>query len=342
TPASGSVFPIGTTTVNCTATNNSGSASCSFTVTVTPLGIAPTLTCPANIVTNNNPGTGGAVVNYTVTSTGDPAPSVTCTPASGSVFPIGTTTVNCTATNANGSVSCSFTVTVIDNEPPSITCSVNPASLWPPNHKMKDISASFTASDNSGTATVVLTSITCSEPDNGLGDGDTPDDIQDASYGTADTQFKLRAERSGRGNGRVYTITYSATDASGNSSTCVSTVTVPHNPGSKTEIGPEEMSKAPEEFALHGNYPNPFNPSTVISYSLPVNGVVTLKVFNTLGEEVATLLNNEELESGNYEAIFTAESLPSGIYFYRINVESVDEDGVKNSFTDVKRLTLLK
>ena len=83
--------------------------------------------------------------------------------------------------------------------------------------------------DNCPGVSYVLTSITSSEPDNGLGDGDTVGDIQDASFGTADTAFKLRAERSGPGPGRIYTVTYTATDASANSTAAQAIVTVPHN-----------------------------------------------------------------------------------------------------------------
>ena len=110
-PPSGSVFPIGATTVNCNATDSCGqSNSCSFTVTVLPL---LSITCPGNItVTTTNPD--GAVVNYTVTVSGGCPPITTnCVPPSGSVFPIGTTTVNCSATDSCGqSASCSFTVGV--------------------------------------------------------------------------------------------------------------------------------------------------------------------------------------------------------------------------------------
>ena len=73
-----------------------------------------------------------------------------------------------------------------------------------------------------------LVSITSNEPDNGLGDGDKPQDIQGAAFGTDDRQFLLRSERSGGGSGRIYTITYSATDASGNVTTRQATVTVPN------------------------------------------------------------------------------------------------------------------
>jgi hypothetical protein len=79
-----------------------------------------------------------------------------------------------------------------------------------------------------------------------------------------------------------------------------------------------EEDKIPSDFKLAQNYPNPFNPSTVINYQLPVNSKVTLKIFNSLGEEVKTLVN-EYQDAGLHSALFTLNSsLPSGIYFYRI------------------------
>ncbi len=116
-PASGSSFALGTTTVNCTATNAGGSASCSFVVTVRD---APTISCPANITTTAT-STSGAVVTYTTPTGGGTGTTVSCDLASGSTFPIGTTTVTCTATNSCGTVTCSFTVTV-NVPPPTITC----------------------------------------------------------------------------------------------------------------------------------------------------------------------------------------------------------------------------
>jgi len=72
-------------------------------------------------------------------------------------------------------------------------------------------------------------SITSSEADDGLGDGDTADDIQGVDYGTNDTEFQLRAERSGLGSGRVYTLTYMTSDGAGNTSECSAEVTVSHD-----------------------------------------------------------------------------------------------------------------
>ncbi len=111
-PSSGSTFPIGTTTVNCSATDTGGgSASGSFQVTVVqPIA----LSLPANITTNAT-SPSGANVTYTVSASGgiNPPPSVSCNPSPKSVFPIGTTTVNCTATDTAGhSVNSSFTITV--------------------------------------------------------------------------------------------------------------------------------------------------------------------------------------------------------------------------------------
>jgi photosystem II stability/assembly factor-like uncharacterized protein len=71
------------------------------------------------------------------------------------------------------------------------------------------------------------------------------------------------------------------------------------------------------EFMLHQNFPNPFNPSTVVRYVLPASGYTSLKVYNLLGQEVATLVNGD-LESGTYETHWNAAGLPSGVYVYRV------------------------
>jgi hypothetical protein len=89
-------------------------------------------------------------------------------------------------------------------------------------------------------------------------------------------------------------------------------------------------------FMLEQNYPNPFNPSTVISYRLPVTSKVTLKVYDVLGNEIATLVNEEE-PAGEYEVEFNASSgirnLVSGIYFYQLKA---------GSFVETKKMILLK
>jgi photosystem II stability/assembly factor-like uncharacterized protein len=84
-------------------------------------------------------------------------------------------------------------------------------------------------------------------------------------------------------------------------------------------------SEIPKEFALSQNYPNPFNPRTVISYQLPLNSFVSIKVFDVLGREVESLVN-EELQAGIYEADWSGIKNPSGIYFYTllVNGERID------------------
>ncbi|MFH1196052.1 MAG: T9SS type A sorting domain-containing protein [bacterium] len=88
----------------------------------------------------------------------------------------------------------------------------------------------------------------------------------------------------------------------------------------------------PTVYELSQNFPNPFNPTTKISFSLPQADVVTLKVYDMLGSEVATLVNGK-LEAGKYEYDFNANNLPSGAYVYRITT---------NNFTSVKKMMLLK
>jgi uncharacterized protein len=127
--------------------------------------------------------------------------------------------------SAGGIGSATQTITVIDNTPPVIgPVSVDTSLLWPANHKMRDIALSYTASDNCSKPALTVT-VSSNEPVNGMGDGDTAPDwiVADA------THLKLRAERSGTGKGRVYTIHVIATDAAGNSTVSDVTVKVPHS-----------------------------------------------------------------------------------------------------------------
>ena len=116
---------------------------------------------------------------------------------------------------------------VCDEIAPTFTeLSVTPTELWPANHKYVDVTATVSVSDNfDPNPTVTLVSVTSNEPDEGLGDGDTPNDIVIVD----DYTFQLRAERAGTGMDRIYTITYRVTDACGNSTEQSVTVTVPHD-----------------------------------------------------------------------------------------------------------------
>ena len=106
-----------------------------------------------------------------------------------------------------------------------------------------------------------------------------------------------------------------------------------------TGIGDEVA--LPTEFALKQNYPNPFNPTTSISFDLPKNAIVTLKVYDVLGQEVFKLLDHEFLQAGKQDIKFNASNLTSGIYFYRIVTQS-GENNNGEKFDDVKKMVLLK
>ncbi|MGI0024880.1 MAG: HYR domain-containing protein, partial [Nitrososphaera sp.] len=155
TPASGSMFPLGTTTVTCTATDSSGNTGTdSFTVTVrdtTP----PTLTLPSSMTVEATSAS-GRIVTFTATATDivDGSRPVTCTPSSGSTFPLGTTTVNCSASDTRGNTRTgSFTVTVRETTPPTvvITSPADGSTL-----KGTWVTVSVSASDATGIARVEI------------------------------------------------------------------------------------------------------------------------------------------------------------------------------------------
>jgi hypothetical protein len=104
-----------------------------------------------------------------------------------------------------------------------------------------------------------------------------------------------------------------------------------------------KLEQIPESYKLHQNYPNPFNPTTMIQFDLPEEAFVTLKVYNLLGQEVATLLNNELLTEGTQEVEFSASSFASGVYFYRLSAEGIGEEGTtSNTFNSVHKMILMK
>ena len=98
-------------------------------------------------------------------------------------------------------------------------------------------------------------------------------------------------------------------------------------------VGIEKIDDAiPATFELSQNYPNPFNPSTTISYSLPQNNDVVLEIYNTLGQKVATLINQKQT-AGTYNVTFDASNLATGVYFYRLQ---------SGNFMEVRKMMLLK
>jgi len=100
------------------------------------------------------------------------------------------------------------------------------------------------------------------------------------------------------------------------------------NPAGINEIGFSGVN----DYTLDQNYPNPFNPSTKIRFSIASDEFVTLKIFNVLGSEIVTLVN-DELNAGSYEVDFNASGLNSGVYFYTIST---------NKFTETRKMILMK
>jgi hypothetical protein len=98
-----------------------------------------------------------------------------------------------------------------------------------------------------------------------------------------------------------------------------------------TTVGIKDFS-IPRNFILAQNYPNPFNPSTKIKYQIPELSFVTIRVYDVLGIEIATLVN-EEKPVGNYEVVFNANNLSSGIYIYQLK---------SGNFVETKKMILLK
>ena len=96
--------------------------------------------------------------------------------------------------------------------------------------------------------------------------------------------------------------------------------------------GIEDDFSIPIEFNLYQNYPNPFNPLTKIGYSVPQSSKVAIKVFDVLGNEIETLVN-EEKSTGTYELTWNAEQLPTGVYFYQLKA---------GTYVETKKMILLK
>lgn len=153
-------------------------------------------------------------------------------------FPVGSTVATLTVTFTDPATGSQFsnadtvTVTVGDTTPPTIYGQADPSVLWPPNHSLHEVNVDLLVYDRCDAAPEVeLVSITSNESDDGNGDGNTTGDIQGAQLGTDDRTFLLRAERSGPGDGRVYTAVYRVWDLADNASVATVEVIVPHDMG---------------------------------------------------------------------------------------------------------------
>lgn len=273
--------------------------------------VAPVVTCPANITTSNSPGLCSASVSFAATATGTPDPAIiykigTTTITSPHTFPVGTTTVNVTAINGGGVSTCSFTVTVNDTEAPVISnVSVDPSVLWPANHKMRNVAVTYSSSDNCPGAVTCVLSVTSNELINDAGDGNTSPDWEIVN----NHSVKLKAERSGAGTGRVYTITISCTDQAGNTGVATTTVMVPHDMSVKSRANGGRTGEGTLAVSVYNNPTKNYFTLSVEPGTRPEN--VSVRLFDMTGRMV-------EATNSSSQIIRVGNKLRAGIYMAEI------------------------
>lgn len=254
--------------------------------------LPPTITCPANITMNNAPGQCGASVAFAATANGIPAPGIAYAIGANTItsphfFPVGNTTVMATATNTAGTESCTFTVRVNDTEGPVISNpGASPELLWPPNHRMRDVTINYSSTDNCGVVSCQLT-VTSDEPVNEPGDGNTGPDWELID----NHHVRLRAERSGNGDGRTYTIGVTCTDQYGNSSSSTTTVSVPHSMSAAKGPGMENGIPSNARDLMILASPNPSRGYFSLNISLEGNSPATIRIFDIKGRMVEARYN---------------------------------------------------
>ena len=281
---------------------------------------------------------------------------------------------NATDAAGNAAEEVTRTVNVVDTTPPTLTVDAEPLVLWPANHDYHTVSLDdlgLAAGDDCdgavGPDDVVILSVTSDEAENAWADGNTTEDIVVDDCRTV----RLRAERQGRSDGRVYTLTLAVADAAGNLTTATYEVHVPKSESEKTavagppaytvdgcslaaivaategteatsdkdgaetaEITAERHSEtSPTAFALHAAYPNPFARVASLAYDVPEATVVRLTVYDVQGRVIARLADGP-VEAGRHAARFDATGLPSGTYLVRLVADS--------GFIATQRLTVVR
>jgi hypothetical protein len=266
----------------------------------------------------------------------------------------GTYTVHWSYTDAAGNSSAQTQEVVIDDNTNPTMSLTGVSELWSPNHDYHTFSiAQMVArgSDNCNAALsasdVRIISATSDELEDapGGGDGNTTQDIVIAP----DCQsVRVRSERMGSGNGRVYSIRLKLDDGNGNATTATYLVKVPKSSShpavedpalyavtsscNSAKFAPEVFVTTAGGYSLMQNNPNPFHPSTTIDYTLGQEGHVLLTVYDVNSALVATLVDDEQ-SAGAHTARFDGSSLSSGVYIYRLQV---------NGRTLTGRMMLLK
>jgi gliding motility-associated-like protein len=283
--ASGSVFPVGVTTVTFEATDGNGnSATCSFTVTVSE-AVPPTITCPADITTDNDPGSCGAIVNYDLPSATDGCGDVTITLieglASGNLFPVGATTVTYEATDLSGNTAqCSFTVTVNDVEAPVFEC---PAELI--------------LTTDAGSCEAVYTFDLPTATDNCTGDLA----VVQTEGPTSGTSLGLGAT----------TFAFATTDDAGNTTTCTYNVVVSDSEAPVFTSCPEDISLAANEADC----------TALAEYATPE----ATDNCSAVIEQTAGPISGSSLEPGVYTVEFTATDPSGNISTCTFQIDVLDD-----------------
>lgn len=273
-------------------------------VSNTASNLPPAIVCPGNQTLFLDTACAIVLPDYTTQALVNGQSSgivVTQVPAAGTVINgSGAVTVSLTATDAGGNAStCEFKITVKDSIPPLITsAAVNPAEIWPPNFQLKDVTVDYTATDNCGPVSTTL-SVTSNEPVTGGLYGNLAPDwvVVDAHH------VKLRAERGVLGSGRLYTITITATDTAGNSSTQQVNVSVPRIPNDPFPDGILTVKAFPNPS------PHQFYVLTLSTSLKPLSIIVTDNTGRTIESRTGLAANGLINLGANYR---------SGIYYLQV------------------------
>lgn len=331
-------FPLGVTTVTWTATDVAGNIATAEQFVIVVDDQPPTIAAPADIAVSATTGTCEATPSLGTPTASDNCGTPTLTNDGPASYPVGTTIVTWTATDAAGNTnSATQSVTVTDNEAPTLSL-VSSAELRSPTHAYHtfDVDDLVTAvSDNCSSLSaddVTIWKVTSDEPEDDHADGSTLDDIVIASDCRS---VELRAERQADGNGRVYRIYVSATDASGNQSSTASyyTVSVPRGTTvvddgvasyEETCVGLSKpvAGELGRGYLLMQNEPNPFGTTTAINYTVPLPSQVTLAVYDAAGARVAMIVD-AFTPAGAHTARFDGSGLASGTYAYVLTANGV-------------------
>ncbi len=343
---------LGVNSITLTIEDGSGNAnSCTVDVNVID-EIKPQLTCQNATVSLDASGAGSLAVGQVLTSSSDNCTTVNVLGFDQDAFDcsnLGVNSITLTIEDGSGNAnSCTIDVNVIDEIPPTLEVISGPIVLWPPNHKYTNIKVSnliidvFDNCSNLGIQDVKIMSVDSDEGDNltGEGDGNTVDDIVIASDCAS---VKLRRERQGEGNGRVYTINLSVSDGLGNATPASVQVHIPYEEGipvvddgvvhSVLGCGNVPLSGIPQtktepaisKISAIGQlqaFPNPFRQGVNLQFNLPTGEKVSLHLFDHQGRIVKTLVDGS-MSIGDHKIEWDGtdsqgQNLPAGMYYARL------------------------